>query len=158
MQIEQVSDTILVFWNKLQKVKNLKFVACSTIKSNLGWNGEAIGDVCVTRENCDTLVFNEQGWWSGDNDQKSHFTNVFCWTLDQTSNVIALSHLRRGPENPVYLFQLKPLTDNTLSASEAHRCGQDTYFAHAELHRECIQFTWFIKGPRKNAQITYWYQ
>ncbi len=139
------------FWKKLSAVKALKFSAES--KENSGWNGRGQGQVVVTKADPSVLVFNEKGTWRSKDNQEIAFSNVFRWTLDRSSEEISLEHLRRGPENPVFLFRLAPSTLSSLSSVEPHLCGNDSYFGKVQFNNDGFKLSWRVIGPKKNEAI-----
>ena len=106
--------TLETVWKRLGSVRALTFNACSS--SSTGWKGSGDGIVDVSRPAADVLVYAESGTWSLDNAKQLSFTNVYRWTLLTES--LKLEHLRFGPENPVYLFDLS-ITDGDCMESVA---------------------------------------
>jgi len=86
-----------------------------------------------------------------------NFFNIFRWSLDLTKTMISLEHLRRGPNQPTFLFDLKPVNTSCLTSAAAHICGKDLYCG--EMHKKIseLQFLWTIKGPKKDETLIYNY-
>ena len=142
-------------WNRLSQITALRFVARSANES--GWNGSGDGSVVVAQPNANTITFTETGKWQSDAGQQLNFNNVFRWSLDDSSNAIRLEHLRFGPDNPVYLFDLAPENDHTWQSATPHVCRDDLYSAIMTLAADQIELRWSIKGPNKDEDIYYWY-
>lgn len=150
-------STLLEFWGRLSSVKKLTFSAHSQSKEDLGWNGHGTGEVTVTKEGSNLLLFSEKGFWKGKSSQDINFANVFRWTLDKISGTIMLEHLRRGPENPVFLFHLAPSTQHSLSSVNSHLCGGDSYMGQVHFDRSGLKLSWRVIGPTKNEEMRYSY-
>ncbi|MCH9609127.1 MAG: hypothetical protein S4CHLAM45_03490 [Chlamydiales bacterium] len=149
--------TLLEFWERLTSVKRLSFQAYSKSKENSGWNGRGTGEVDVSKTDTNILVFHEKGSWKGKDNRDISFTNIFRWTLDRVSGVISLEHLRRGIENPVFLFHLAPSTGHTLSSVDSHLCDGDSYFGQVQFDQYSLKLTWRVIGPKKNEEMEYSY-
>jgi hypothetical protein len=68
-----------------------------------------------------------------------------------------LEHLRHGPDNPVFLFELTPVSDTQFKTVHPYLCRHDTYLATLIRHPDVIEFNWRILGPCKNEEISYTY-
>lgn len=154
---EKSLNTLLEFWEKLSSIRELRFLAHSNSKENLGWNGSGKGDVAITKKDSNVLLFNEKGFWKGKDNKDISFTNTFRWTLDRISGVISLEHLRHGIENPVFLFHLAPSALHSLSSIDSHLCDGDSYFGQVHFDRYSLKLTWRVIGPKKNEEIEYCY-
>jgi len=148
------SKVILSFWRKLSNVRQLTFNAKT--KSKSGWQGRGKGEVVVTKENENTLIFHEKGTWQGDQNEVV-FSNVFRWTLDKENGTISLEHLRRGVDHPVFLFDLAPTGPQALASVDSHLCEGDTYFGQIFLDQYGVRLNWRVIGPKKNEEIDYFY-
>ncbi len=115
------------------------------------------GEVFLTKETSDLLIFNEKGTWLTKAGEEVHFSNVFRWTLDRFGGTVGLEHLRRGPEHPVFLFHLAPSGRRSLSSVDSHLCGGDVYFGRISFDRHQLHLNWRVIGPRKNEEIDYTY-
>lgn len=151
------SQILLAFWDKLATVKELTFMSKSKSKQPSGWNGKGTGDVVVTKEGANALVFSEKGSWHGKQSEEMDFSNIFRWTLDRQTNMISLEHLRRGVNNPVLLFHLAPTGNNSLSSVDSYLCGGDVYFGQIHFDRYSLRLNWRVIGPKKNEEIDYYY-
>lgn len=149
--------TVLQVWEILTSVKQLNFTAKANLHSSTGWDGEGSGNVMVSQENSSSLIFQEKGVWKGQQGEPLKFSNSFKWTLDLTRNVISLEHLRRGPNFPVFLLDLKPINANTLVSIDSHACGKDSYFGEIRIDSKGLHFIWKIVGPKKSETLTYHY-
>lgn len=144
-------------WDRLKQVKTVTFLATPQSKKETGWNGKGVGEVIVTNEKKHVLVFHEKGIWKGKKSDEMAFSNVFRWTLDQTAGVISLEHLRRGADQPVFLFSLAPSGNASLTSVDSHLCGGDVYFGQIFFNRQTLRLNWRVIGPKKNEEIEYYY-
>lgn len=144
------------FWEKLSGVTNLTFAAKTKSKEGSGWNGKGKGDVLVKKQS-NELIFHEKGIWQDKQGSELNFSNVFRWTFDRHIGVISLEHLRRGLDNPVFLFHMAPSSKNSLSSVDSHLCEGDTYFGQIHFDRYNLRLNWRVIGPQKNEEIDYYY-
>lgn len=150
-------ETLLAFWEKLVQVTQLSFQAKTKSKEENGWNGKGSGEVTITKEDPCVLIFHEKGNWQSKQGDEVSFKNTFRWTLDRDAGVIALEHLRRGPDHPVFLFHLAPNGKHSLSSVDSHLCEGDTYFGQIFFDRHGLKLNWRVIGPKKNEEIDYYY-
>ncbi|MBA3957908.1 MAG: winged helix-turn-helix transcriptional regulator [Parachlamydiaceae bacterium] len=148
---------LLRFWNRLASVKTLTFQAKTFSNTEGGWNGNGQGEVEITQEK-DTLIFIEKGCWRNVEGRNVDFSNVFRWTLDRTTALISLEHLRRGMNHPVFLFFLAPTGQRTLTSTDSHLCSSDSYFGQVFNEEHTIRLNWRVIGPHKNEEINYFYR
>src|SRR5208337_4699800 len=94
-----------------------------------GWNGvgKAIVHVEALTPHC--LTFHEQGVWRSEAGKEFDFKNSYRWTWNPAKSLITLEHLRHGPENPVFLFELTPVAENRFETVHPFLCRHDTYLA-----------------------------
>ena len=142
-------------WNHLSEITALRFVARSANDS--GWNGFGEGSVTVVKPDENTIMFTETGKWKLDTGQQLNFDNVFRWSLNDSGDTIRLEHLRFGPDNPVYLFDLAPENENIWQSITPHVCGDDLYSTIMKLTTDQLELRWTIMGPKKDQDIRYWY-
>ena len=157
VNLAENEKTLAAFWERLTQVKQLSFTAKSKSKDESGWNGKGKGDVMISKEGEHVLVFTEKGSWQGSEGKEMSFSNVFRWTLDKTSGMISLEHLRRGVSRPVFLFHLAPSGSSSLASIDSHLCAEDAYFGQIFLDRHSLRLNWRVIGPKKNEQIDYYY-
>ena len=69
-----------------------------------------------------------------------------------------LEHLRFGKNQPIYLFDLVPVSEGILSSANPHVCQDDCYTARMEYGSDVVQLTWSIAGPEKKETIHYQYR
>lgn len=148
---------LLAFWDKLLAVTRLSFHAKTESKSGKGWNGKGQGEVVISQENPNTLIFSEKGTWQDQQNKEVGFTNIFRWTLDRNAAVISLEHLRRGPQHPVFLFHLAPSGKKSLASLDSHLCEGDAYFGQIHFDHHSLRLSWRVIGPKKNETIDYFY-
>lgn len=141
-------------WHFLGQVQCLSFVARSELP--VGWNGHGSGSVVVEQPADDILIFHESGIWQPQGGGEIDFSNIFRW-LRLGPEVIRLEHLRYGPEQPVYLFDLAVQDDGEWKSVEPHLCREDVYEAHLWLYEPSILMTWSITGPKKQETLEYSY-
>jgi len=151
------AQLLQAMWSSLSGVKQLAFEAKSKSHEANGWNGKGKGEVAVAKESSKVLIFNEKGNWRGKEGQEIGFSNVFRWTFDREAGLISLEHLRRGPENPVFLFHLAPSGTRSLSSVDSHLCEGDAYFGQVFFDRHGLRLNWRVIGPKKNEEINYYY-
>lgn len=154
---EYKPKTLASFWKKLTAIKEVTFHAKSKSKNELGWNGKGKGEVTVSKEGDHVILFMEKGSWQGQQGEEISFSNIFRWTFDQFTGMISLEHLRRGLNQPVFLFHLVPNSKHSLSSVDSHLCDGDTYFGQIQFDRFSIRLNWRIIGPKKNEEIDYYY-
>ncbi len=152
---ENKIHVLSVFWEKLFTVTQLTFIAQS--QGNSGWNGRGKGKVSILQESQNTLIFNEQGSWSGEQGRPIDFKNTFRWTLESDQKIISLEHLRLGRDHPVFLFHLALSSSHSLSSIDPHLCGEDTYSGQIDFDHCHFRFNWRVLGPKKNEEINYHY-
>lgn len=148
---------LLDLWKKLGSIKNLAFSAKNQSGHESGWNGKGMGEVIASKEGDNVIVFHEKGTWKGKDGEECAFTNVFRWSFDRIKGLISLEHLRRGCDNPVFLFHLVPTGMQSLSSLDSHLCGEDTYFGQILIDRHTLRLNWRVIGPKKNEEISYHY-
>jgi hypothetical protein len=150
LTFKQSQDALLLCWNRLKGVKmlmmNAKLHREAAIKRGKG-------DVCVTEESPSVLLFQENGHWQVENESEIQFSNVLRWSLDVSSGMISLEHLRPSAAKPIFLFHLKPKRETLIASIDSHLCGSDAYFGQVELGPHFLQLSWRIVGPKKNDRI-----
>lgn len=144
-------------WKRLSQVSRLAFHAKTKSKDGGGWNGQAKGQVQVAREEPNVLIFYEKGSWKDKNGALVDFSNVYRFTLDRASKLIALEHLRHGIDHPVFLFHLAPDSPSSLASIDSHLCGGDSYFGRLLVDPSSIKLKWRVIGPKKNEEIEAYY-
>jgi len=136
----------------LRKVRSLRFEARS--EAGTGWDGVGSGSVNVVQPAANVVVFEESGTWQS-NRGEVHFNNVFRWTA--IDDVLRLEHLRFGPGQPVYLFDLGPDANGTWREVTPHQCDKDCYTASITVEDGQLVVAWSIRGPHKAESIRYTY-
>ena len=145
------------FWRRLSRVKELSFHAKTKSREEGGWNGRGKGEVSITKEGEQVLIFHEKGSWLDKDKTEIGFSNVFRWTLDRQAGMISLEHLRQGVNHPVFLFHLLPSGMHSLSSIDSHLCAGDTYLGQIFLAQNCLRLKWRVIGPKKNEELHYYY-
>jgi len=148
---------LLSFWDRLQTVKQFTRIAKSRSLEDNGWNGKGKGDVLVSKPTDTVLVFQERGSWQTKQGQDISFSNTLRWTLDRSTAMISLEHLRHGQDHPVFLFHLIPTNNNLLASVDSHFCEEDVYLATVPWDRHSIRLNWRVIGPKKNEEMEYSY-
>lgn len=149
--------TLLDFWDRLLQVKQLRFQVHSKSEEAQGWNGRGEGEVVVAKENDNKIIFQEKGRWINPQGGEVSFSNVFRWSLDRLGGVVALEHLRRGADNPVFLFYLTPAGRQSLTSVDSHLCVGDAYFGQIHFDVHGLRLHWRVIGPKKNEELSYNY-
>lgn len=144
---------LLAFWEKLKMVKHFTRLASSRSRTDPQWQGKGRGDVLVAQQSHTVLVFHERGSWEVPEGSNIDFSNTFRWTIDHTTCMLSLEHLRLGADNPVFLFHLAPSAKNVLSSVESHLCEEDAYMATVPWDNYSIQLNWRVIGPKKNEEM-----
>ena len=111
-QQHELLDSI---WNHLKNATNVTLVAKSRSKQMERWNRKGNGKVSVKQDG-QTIVFNEQGSWRGEQEYAHNYTNSFRWHWNTFEGILSLEHLRFGENNPVFLFHLVPTKVNLLES------------------------------------------
>lgn len=106
-------DTV---WARLGSVRDLTFTASSS--ASTGWTGSGTGTVDVSQPASDVFIYTESGTWAQSGGKQLSFTNVYRWTLLRES--LRLEHLRFGPDNPVYLFDLGIVDETRMESVAPH--------------------------------------
>ncbi|MGK5594921.1 MAG: DUF6314 family protein [Parachlamydiaceae bacterium] len=154
--IQEAGEIILLkFWQKLNKVK--KFNVVARLKNKSGENHKGVGEVIVIKESENSLIFNEKGKWINNNIHAINFSNVYRWVLNVEQKTMAIEHLRRGFQHPVFLIHLSPITTRKLSSVNTHLCEKDTYFGQLFFDQYGLHLNWRAIGPNKNEEINYYY-
>ena len=148
---------LIELWKKLGTVKRLSFHAKTKSKEESGWNGRGKGEVIVSRDGDNVLVFHEKGSWKGKHGGEMNFSNIFRWSLDRMKGVVSLEHLRYGFDHPVFLFYLTPSSAQSLTSVDSHLCEDDAYFGQIIIDSHALRLNWRVIGPKKNEEINYHY-
>lgn len=150
------TEELEMFWQVLSKMRHLSFSAkLRKGEERIVRLGKAAVEVLAPASS--SLIFQEKGHWFLGNIPHTLFSNMFRWTLDLSSSLITLEHLRYGFSNPVFLFHLTSTQPGHLESVDAHLCGDDTYLGSVVWNREGIHFYWRIIGPHKNEELDYRY-
>ncbi|MCI0381590.1 MAG: DUF6314 family protein [Chlamydiae bacterium] len=157
VSLRDSQETLSTIWERLSKIRYLNFYAKTKSKQESGWNGKGKGEVIVTKEGDRILLFHERGNWQNEQGSEFDFSNIFRWTLDSKAKMISLEHLRRGLNQPVFLFHLSPSGNGCLSSIDSHLCEGDAYFGQIFCDRHYLRLNWRVIGPKKNEEIDYYY-
>ncbi len=153
---KQQHELLHSIWNHLKNASNVTLVAKSRSKQVDGWNRKGSGKVSVKQDG-QTIVFNEQGSWRGEQGYAHNYTNSFRWHWNRFEGILSLEHLRLGENNPVFLFHLAPTKVNLLESVNSHLCGEDTYFGWLQYSDLFLQLNIRTIGAKKNEEIEYVY-
>jgi hypothetical protein len=140
-------------WSQLRRVQSLRFEALS--QSATGWTGDGTGTVIVSEPSPDVLVFTETGSWQSPGRTALRFTNVFRWSA--INDVLRLEHLRFGPSQPVFLFDMVSGDQGEWREVSPHLCQEDCYAASLKVQEQKILVAWTVQGPQKQESIRYTY-
>ena len=139
--------------NMLKEIVTLSFTSQTIHKT--GWSGTGEGNVSV-EDRGNTILLHENGKWTNDKSKTFTFKNTYRWEF-KSENVVSLEHLRFGSENPVYLFDLKQISENYWKSACDHVCQMDLYGAELKLEENRMLLNWTVKGPEKDESINYVY-
>jgi hypothetical protein len=151
------NNLVLNIWNRLPSTGHLSFTSQSQKQGMTDLMGIGKGDVRVRKINDHALIFEEKGTWVSKEHQEFKFTNVFKWIFDPFQNNITLEHLRLGEKNPVFLFRLVQVDEQTLQSISSYVCKEDTYLGQVRCDEHSIKLNWRVIGPKKNDEINYLY-
>lgn len=154
---ESKMQVALAFWKRLMGITKLTFSSKAKSEEPSGRNGRGKGEVECVKQGNNVLIFNERGTWQGTGGTEMTFSNVFRWTLDRKTGLVSLEHLRRGPDHPVFLFNLAPTSRNSLSPLDSHLCAGDAYFGQIHFDQHGLRLNWRVIGPTKNEEMDYYY-
>lgn len=151
--MQQRTERIQRLWQRLQTTAGFSYISSPGPASQTGWQGSGQGRVTVERQGSDELHFAEVGEFTLASGQTVVMHNRFIW--QKRPSGLALSHGRRG--EPVFLFELVPLTEGVWRSVQDHVCIHDLY--SGELTEKSGGFTlvWHIRGPKKDEQLFYHY-
>ena len=119
---------------------------------NSHWSGTGDGTVVVELAGPENTLFLESGHWKTGTAEMA-FTNHYRWTRAGNSRTIELEHLRYGSDNPVYLVELFPNSDNSWICRKPHLCGKDRYSVEIHCQGPTISMRWIVRGPDKDQHI-----
>lgn len=147
---------LVTAWEKLKKIKQLTVISKSYLGEESGRNLQGKGE--VTQE-CQegVILFHEKGVWRGRNHEEISFSNGFRFTIDRSHCLLSIEHIRRGVENPVFIFHLAPSGKQKLTSIDSHFCTPDAYFGQMSYDENTLKLSWRVIGPRKNEEIDYYY-
>ncbi|MFA8300950.1 MAG: DUF6314 family protein [Hyphomicrobiales bacterium] len=134
-------------WNKLRKISQLRFYI-SSVTSHGVHKSEGQGNVLVSQNSDDMIVFEESGTWVYDNTQPDFVNSMFWRKLNKNS--INHGHMRYGVDEPVELVMFMLLADGSWVSARPHLCGEDVYSAKILCNEDEIRIEWEVKGPYKN--------
>jgi hypothetical protein len=140
-------------WDLLCRIRSLSFVSRSGKAT--GWEGTGTGTVVVRQPEERTITFTETGMWRPQTGRETIFTNVFRWT--SLGDKVRLEHLRFGEQNPVFLFNLEPASNDEWRSASPHLCSEDCYSAALLIGNDEFVLRWSVTGPRKHEVIEYRY-
>ena len=130
------------YWEALTSVRTLQV---------RGWQGYGGGQVITTQTHSRSLILIEKGILLTKANSPIHFNNTLHWTLH--SSMIALEHLRRGPNHPIFLCYLVPDNQGLLRSQHPHLCNHDIYSLQIKMTQQGLHLSWHIIGPKKNGVI-----
>lgn len=151
------SEALSLLWKRLLRVKHLSFSAQSKAEHPSGWNGIGKAKVEIHRVASHSVIFKEEGNWTSHEGNQFDFKNALRWTWHGSKPLLILEHLHYGPEHPIVLFELKPMSQTQFEVVQPFFCKKDTYLADLYCDHHFIQLHWRILGPRKNEEINYIY-
>lgn len=152
----RIQDRLLLrFWERLKTVTELALYANTRSNDTIEWNRSGKGIVQVIPQSDLALTFHEIGEWQVQDPYHMTFRNAFRWTLDRGTGVIALEHMRLGPDHPVLLVHLALKDTYHLASIEPHLCKKETYSCHVFWDQQHIRLSWKMMGPTKHGEIDF---
>lgn len=140
---------------RLAEVTRLEFRALTNGQKS-GWQGNGRGAVSVASLDSSSVLFTETGSWKTEEGRQIDFRNIYRWS--DVDDGIRLEHLRFGPDQPIYLFDLRPVSMSQWISRSPHVCREDCYKADLVIGSSSIELTWRITGPEKDETIHYIYE
>jgi hypothetical protein len=147
--------TLEQVWECLCRVTALTFVARSATPK--GWNGQGSGSVTLGREGPGVITFTEADSWQPEGGRPLRFSNIFRWSIIDSTGQLRLEHLRFGVEHPVFLFDLAASPDGAWESVSPHLCHEDCYSARMSVQSDHLALRWAVDGPSKQEMIDYTY-
>ncbi|HSW71928.1 MAG TPA: winged helix-turn-helix domain-containing protein [Chlamydiales bacterium] len=148
-KLKRTALSLQSFWERIVQVQQM------TIRTHTG--EEAIGEVNVKEEKPGVLLFIVRGKWVKGVEQDMAFHNSLRWTFLFEDSLVRLEHLRHGPNHPIFLSHLAPITPRHLQSIDPHLCQGDCYFGRIEFSKLGIYMTWRILSGDKNETLHYVY-
>lgn len=108
------------------------------------------GVVEITRdaaEGEERVGWHESGRWQRGPLTGIAFHNATLWRRRRGSDVVELSHLRRGVHQPTLLVELRPDSATSLVSVAPHHCGPDRYAARLRWDARALYLTWDVESP-----------
>lgn len=139
----------------LSQIKTLKLTAASLEPK---WDGIAEGRVNLSKTSQNVLVFSETGEWNFTEKPKIKFFNIYRWKRFSEDEILELSHLRNGKDNPVHLLNFKKAGEKEWHSQQPHLCHEDIYSAIISVKKDSISLKWKIDGPAKKQTVVCFYQ
>ncbi len=145
------------FWQELEKVKFFRFLSSPGVHSKTGWEGRGKGQALHELLDEDACYIKEEGFFVLPGGKRLEMHNEWLWKKEGES--IALSHVRRGRDNPVLLFVLERSLDcEWKMISNPHICGEDIYKATVVVKIDGFDISWSVSGPKKDEVLSYIYR
>lgn len=141
-----------VLWNQLLGVNQFTFSSRSN--SGVGWEGEGKGTVAIAATQ-DTLIYTENGHWTQAGGRELKFHNSFRWT--RQGFLVRLEHLRFGPNQAVFLFDLSAGEDGIWRDLQPHTCNLDFYSASLQTSTSGYDLRWRVQGANRDEVMEYRY-
>lgn len=85
------------------------------------------------------------------------FYNSLRWTVLFEEGLISLEHLRHGPNHPIFLSHLAPISSREFHPLNPHLCQKDCYYGSIKLQKQAIYLNWRVLSDRKNETFDYIY-
>lgn len=152
--MQQSDERIQPLWQQLATIGAFFYSSQPGPRSQTGWAGSGNGRVTLEWHGEDELHFIEQGEFCAAGGVPVAMFNRFIW--QRAEQGIRLSHGRRG--EPVFLFELQPQSDGLWRSVADHVCIDDLYSGQLRRLAQGFELIWWIKGPKKDECLTYWYQ
>jgi uncharacterized protein DUF6314 len=137
-------------WPLLGQVREFTVRAFHPGVGGPGPSHEGAGVVRVAREDsadAEQVVWLESGRWQSGPLAGIAFHNATLWKRHPGSDVVELSHLRRGGHQPTLLVQLRRESSTSLLSVAPHLCGPDRYLARLTWDSRVLSLSWDVESP-----------
>jgi hypothetical protein len=122
-----------------------------------GWEGVGEGVVKTEWQNANSLLYYEEGLFTGLRNKTMKCSNVYRWQFNNEKQTVSLEHLRFGINHPVYLFDFIFQSEFQLISACPHLCSKDLYSATMLMEEKSLSLEWLIQKPASISTIKYQY-
>ena len=144
-------------WNHLLTIRTLDYISKS-YNDNKSINGSGSGTVVPVLNGTSSITCTERIIWKPETGLALELKNTYRWKYEPRKDIISLTHLRYGADNPTDLTAFVPDGAFSYRSVAPHSCCEDTYDAYIMRNKNGIFLKWRVTGPRKNAEYKYLYR